>query len=217
MELKQFWQNEAERMFRFIFPIFLGGSKASMHNALDILESEIGVIFDRTFINEAAYSMAQTISLDLAIGITGTSKKLFQIYASEWIESGEPLSSLIDRLGPVFGKTRAEAIAITEVTRIYALANNEAWRETGFVDFVIIQTAEDDWVCPICEPKAGTEVSLSSPNDNYPPFHVRCRCWEIPKHNGKKRQRSDIRIRTIASKITEDGSGLRQGDGEHVA
>jgi len=79
---------------------------------------------------------------------------------------------------PLFGSVRAEAVAVTEVTRIFHASNVIGWRELG-VDAWAFQTAVDEIVCPICEPLHGKEFHLED-TENSPPRHPRCRCFSKP-------------------------------------
>lgn len=175
----QFWVDEAELMYELVFPVAKAAVESATEQALKTLEVDFGIVFSAEAVNEGAVKLAEQLALDLVVGITDTSKKLFQQYSVEWIESGEPLDVLIGQLVPVFGAVRSEAIAVTEVTRIFALANNQAWAASGYVEEVEIRTSEDDLVCEICAPLGGTKVRVNG-TGGFPPFHVRCRCWEIP-------------------------------------
>lgn len=183
MELKQFWESQARSMFRAVFPISLGAAEESMRVALGELEILTGSSFSTEFINEMAHNLAGQATLQFVQQVTSTSIALFREIAEDWIATGGTLEELIERLIPIFGETRANAIAITEITRLYAQANIEAWRSTGVVEGKRLMTAEDELVCPICGPVDSEEVGLDevfSTGDQHPPFHVRCRCWVNP-------------------------------------
>lgn len=97
-----------------------------------------------------------------------------------WIENGETLSALIDRLSPIFGPTRARLIAETETTRAFAEGNMAAWRSTGVIKKRKWNTANDELVCPICGPLNQTVVGMDEDfpgGVSNPPAHPRCRCW----------------------------------------
>lgn len=119
-----------------------------------------------------------------------------------WIREGEALPVLQKRLAPIYGKQRAEQIAVTEVTRIYAEGNQMAWKASGVVGGMMWQTAKDERVCPVCGRLHNTivdidrgwtftpemlaqnpelERALRAPQSILrPPAHVRCRCWLKP-------------------------------------
>lgn len=94
------------------------------------------------------------------------------------IESGAPIRSLNKNLEPLFGKARAEVIARTEVTRLYAEGNRAAYADSG-IDTVEWRTVRDARVDPICDALQGKRMTLGK-EEEVPPAHPRCRCWLAP-------------------------------------
>lgn len=142
-----------------------------------------GVAFDWTLPNIAARDWANAHSGTAISGITATSLAVTRSSIAAWVENGEPLSALVRELEPFFGRSRADLIASTEVTRAYARANREAYRAAGVVGKMRWNTANDERVCPVCGPLHGTEVDLDagfSFPDGVPPAHPRCRCMVLP-------------------------------------
>lgn len=97
----------------------------------------------------------------------------------------EGLPTLIRALTPAFGETRAENIGISEVTRVFAMAELQSARANPFVTQLQWLTSADEAVCPICLPRNGRIVGKESDDgfrvatDNisgFPPAHPRCRC-----------------------------------------
>jgi SPP1 gp7 family putative phage head morphogenesis protein len=92
---------------------------------------------------------------------------------------------LVRTLEPTFGHMRANRIAATEATRLFAEGNLAAWRQGGVVTHKVWQTAMDDWVCPRCRPLHGKEVPMGQRfrdevggvDVDGPPLHVSCRCF----------------------------------------
>jgi SPP1 gp7 family putative phage head morphogenesis protein len=181
-----FWQEEAQKMFEVVFPIIESSVTTASLAAAEALEVSVGVGVNFELVNEAAVNYARSHSLELVKGITEKTKKVIQQGLSDHIQSGEPLSSLINDfigkrdIGGMVGKVRAEMIAITETTRSFSEGNNIAWSASGEVDGYIFRTAFDDVVCPICGPLDGKAYDLSD-NEHSPPIHPRCRCWKQPK------------------------------------
>lgn len=181
-----FWINERDILFELLFPILF---KATITGAQDALEELvlIGIGVDWGLVNEAVLDWAKRYTYDLVSGITETSKKFLQAVEAEWIESGAPLDVLIDQIKPMFGPVRAEMIAVTETTRVFAAGNLATWRTSGVVKKKQWYTAEDELVCPMCGPLADTEPigideNWLTPDGaiDGPPAHVRCRCWVQP-------------------------------------
>lgn len=93
---------------------------------------------------------------------------------------------LVAVLEPTFGPVRAEAIATTEVTRIFARVAEEEARTNELIHGFIWQTAADDVVCEICGPMHGQRRTIGDPfihpnlGEITVPAHVRCRCDLAP-------------------------------------
>lgn len=179
MESKQLWLHSAEKVVRIIFPVVHSATVAGMRQGLNLLEAQTGTVFSSDFVNEAALALAQNMTQRMAVKMTARSRALVLTHAQAWIESGAPLSVLIEELTPLFGATRADYIAVTEITRIFAQANAQAWMKQG-IQYCINQTAADDIVCPICEPKQGERLRIDGA---LPPWHGKCRDWIIPEVN----------------------------------
>lgn len=83
----------------------------------------------------------------------------------------------------VFGRGRAERIAITETTRMAEIAERagmEVLRTSGIAVARRWETAEDDRVCERCGPMHGLPDRLwPSAYRNGPPLHPACRCRAV--------------------------------------
>lgn len=116
--------------------------------------------------------------------ITETSRETVEKIITEWLATGDPMSELVKTLSDpnlgIFSKARAERIATTEVTRLYAMGNKLAWEQAGITEFVW-QTSVDELVCPICGERHNQTYPLSMLDDL--PAHVNCRCSAKPVVN----------------------------------
>lgn len=126
--------------------------------------------------------------------ILRTSETQLRSAIVEWTANGEPLPALVDRLErTALSRSRAELIAVTEVTRAYAAGARQAWQAGGIIKTMRWQTANDELVCPICQPLNqsvarvdGGRFDAYDTNGNLvasaplPPAHPRCRCWVSP-------------------------------------
>lgn len=154
--------------------------------------SNVGLSFDWALANEAARRFAQQHTFELIQGINQTSTRQLQAAIDNWIETGDPLSSLTKSLEDTFGRRRARLIAQTETTRVYTEANLISWREAGYGEttpdfkpplhpscrcFLVIQVNDDgsasylyrtnldSRVCPICAPHHETTVGVARRSD----------------------------------------------------
>ncbi|KKR36346.1 MAG: hypothetical protein UT69_C0027G0007, partial [Candidatus Yanofskybacteria bacterium GW2011_GWE1_40_10] len=169
----QFWLDEEGLMWEAMSEVFLHAFFAGIEGGTEILPPEFRVLINSDMVNTNALKYAKEYRYDLIKKITETTREQTQDAITNWIQSGDPLSVLEDQLAPIFGETRAERIAVTEVTRIFAEGNANAWKSTGFVNSVTFNTAQDDLVCPYCSPLDGQEFDV----DDYghkPPIHVNC-------------------------------------------
>lgn len=139
-------------------------------------------------VNQGARDWADKYTYSLVKGISQTTVDHLRAEITDWIDSGEHLNALVERIdqATLFGPVRAEAIATTEVTRAFSVANILAWGQDPAVEGKVWQTAEDELVCPICGPLAGQVVGIRDLFNSAqghlegPPAHVRCRCWLKP-------------------------------------
>ena len=183
----EYWDNGWKQMAAEVEPvlmdIYLGQAQAFMGTI------SIGVDWD--MVNKGAAEYARKYGYDLVReifqkteqGVTDILRAL-QTEIPNFYEEGMNLGQLEARLGRWFSPVRAEMIAITETTR----AATEAERvvvdliaqETGVGLIPIWQTENDKIVCDICDEKHNQPIT----DGEYPPLHVRCRCWvvyEFPK------------------------------------
>lgn len=138
----------------------------------------IGIAWD--IANTRAADWATQYGFDLVSRLTDTRRRLLQQSVADFNRTGMSLGDLRSRLENEFGAVRAEMIAVTETTRAAAEANREYvgyLRRQGAQMRELVQTSNDERVCPICGPKQDQD-----PNEvgiGYPPFHPRCRCWTV--------------------------------------
>jgi SPP1 gp7 family putative phage head morphogenesis protein len=177
-----FWEDEEAVLQSLVIDLIAEAAQAGVTAGLNGLGT-VEIVVDYDLLSEAALQYAQQHTFNMVSFITETSRIALQEEFAEWVASGQPLDALIDELRPMFGDVRAEMIASTEITRIFADSNMLAWKETGVVEGRRWQTANDDQVCPICGPlhleTAGLDDSFPGELDN-PPAHPRCRCFVQP-------------------------------------
>jgi len=147
------------------------------------LATEVGVGLDYAQVVTDAAAWAQQYSYELVKGITDTSKAFLQDVTKRLANGGLDKDAAVAMLEPLFGPVRAEAIAVTEITRALSQAEAMYAKELAERDLELQErwlTAEDEKVCPICgaldhtlKDKWGQEFP------DGPPAHPNCRCQVV--------------------------------------
>lgn len=158
--------------------------------AADNAEEEatvFGVGFDPAAVDAAAEAWASQYSYDLVKGIDATTRETVSNAVTAFINTpGMTNADVMDKLSGTFGESRAEMIAITEVTRAFSAGEQiyqNMLNEMGVETVREWLTSEDEKVCPICGDLDGQRVDIDekfsdSDGNEYdnPPAHVNCRC-----------------------------------------
>ena len=156
----------------------------ALKNGISLFGRDIPLQIDWALTNLRASEWARKYVFDLVKGIDNTTRSLLQDIISQFVDTpGMSIGDVMDLLP--FDEVRAQRIAVTEITRTYAQANQlagEDLREAfpGVAVIKIWNTNNDDRVCEICGPLDGKEVGI---DENFttdianPPAHVHCRCW----------------------------------------
>lgn len=139
--------------------------------------------FDWGLVNERAAAWARAHAGELERLLMETTRRAIGEAIGRAFEEGLTLEQVTDLISKFFGPKRAEAIAITEITRAASEAEQEVARQvagSGIQMIAIWQTNEDEKVCFRCGPRDGQPIT----DGVYPPLHTRCRCWcnhQLPK------------------------------------
>lgn len=185
----EFWRDEFIRMLNIITPTALDVFTAGAEAGVALLPPALTVLVDWDWFNQEAVNWLEKYGIGTLKDIHGTTEANTVKIIGDWVKSGKRLDVLKSQLNPWFGEKRAERIAVTEVTRMYAEGNITAWKAAGIVGKKRWQTAMDEKVCPICGPLHGMEVGVDENGFTTeafgmglygPPAHVNCRCWLLP-------------------------------------
>lgn len=175
----QFWAAIEAELWDDIAAVVVSMYLQGVDSGVALLPANMRQLVDLDVVNRAAMEFAKNYRYSLIKGITDTTRTQTQEAVVNWIQSGAPLDALEQAIAGIFGESRAFRIATTEATRIFAEANSEVWRSTGFVSQMRFNTAADDLVCPQCGPLDGELFDVDD-TEHTPPIHVNCRCWLSP-------------------------------------
>jgi SPP1 gp7 family putative phage head morphogenesis protein len=170
-----FWPAEQALLLRALLPQWDAVAGAAAEAAL----TQIPIGVDWGGVNQAVLQLARREAAALAATATATSQAQAAQIIADWIADGGTLDELAERLARIYPEARAKTIAATEVTRLYAAGNREAWRASKVVKGYTWRTSEDARVCPICGPRANQSFGLD--DATMPPAHPNCRCWIVPE------------------------------------
>lgn len=179
-----FWTTEEERLYELLLPLIMGALLAGAEGGIGLLPTNIADQVDWARFDILAQEFLLSYRLKELAGINITTMQRVIREIMEWRASGEPTTSLRDRLqGFALSLGRAEMIAVTEVTRLFMTGNLLIWKATALIAGKTWKTSMDERVCQICAPLHNEMVGIL---DNFsigisgPPAHVRCRCWIGP-------------------------------------
>jgi len=188
-----FWDEELAAMFNTFAPRIIGILLAGGQQAVGALPDAAAILMNWDVFNQNAIDWLNNYGMGWLKQINETSRNQVVNAIDDFIRQGKSMQALkkniVEILAPTYSKSRAESIATTEVTRIYAEGNLLAWKSTGTVTQKRWMTARDDLVCPICAPLDGMVVDIDSNGFtteigglglSNPPAHINCRCWMTP-------------------------------------
>ncbi len=149
--------------------------------------------------DRAAADMARRYRFDLIKDLNESTRRQLGRAVAEWIESEDAFPALVKKVRRILParkppgtvRDRAQLIATTEVTRIYADSRLAGMQAAG-LRRMRWRTAEDELVCPLCGPLGAADGGRGAVGDaaagrfvdpvtgravRPPPRHPGCRCW----------------------------------------
>lgn len=203
----EFWALEDDLLAEELLPLVEDALLAGAAGGFDLLIPELAVMADFDVLNDAILQHLQGFRIEVLEPLNETTRQAIRQTIEDWIISGEHFDkfkkAFVETLEDVvLTATRAEMIAITEVTNLFAEGNMIAWKSTGLVSGKRWMTAQDDLVCDICRPLDGKVVEIDTDfglgvdemtpamleralaGEDFtwqrPAAHPRCRCWLQP-------------------------------------
>lgn len=184
-----FWSDENRELLAVLIPALSDASQDGAEWMVNWVDSTLGIGIDWTLINADAVEWARKYAAELVRGINSTTRDQIKRHVSAWLDTpGRTMGDLFAELEslPGFNESRAQMIAVTEITRAYAEGNKlsaQKYEDEGLFTWKRVwQTNNDDKVCPLCAPLHGTTAKGTDgeyeDGTQHPPRHPRCRCWE---------------------------------------
>jgi SPP1 gp7 family putative phage head morphogenesis protein len=175
-----FWADEEERFWDAIEDLVLEALTAGVVGGLGLIPEDLSDPLNMELVDDEIMDFMRSYHLDTFAKISLTTILWATAVIKAWREDG---SGSLDELRTalkdvVLSKNRAEMIAISEVTRLFAMGNELVWAAAGLM-IKIWETAKDELVCPVCAPLDGQYVFFAmnfAGGIRNPPAHPRCRC-----------------------------------------
>lgn len=187
------WSDEESLLTADLEPVFRAVLKeAVLEMALE--HANLGVQVSWDVYNAQAAEYARQYSYGLIKQINDSTRTQMGQTIGRWIESGETFPQLTDRIWKLVPanpfpnmRDRAQVIAATETTRVFADTQRMALQAAGLRS-VVWATGNDEAVCEICGPldgkvgsvEHGFVIEATGNMIGAPPAHVNCRCWLLP-------------------------------------
>ena len=178
-----FWTNERKITAAFLLAWLLKIAEQGIASTVTqtMTPAAMGV---SDAVNARATAWAEKHALELARGLTATTKEIAKRQIAGWLAAGgRDIGTLSQLLGETIApQWRAEMIAQTEVTKAWSVALQEIAAEYPQIVSFQWQTQEDERVCPVCgylHGKRRTKDGLYLGSVSPPPAHPRCRCGEL--------------------------------------
>jgi SPP1 gp7 family putative phage head morphogenesis protein len=173
--LATFWATETPRIIRAVLPFY----DQVLRTGIEQGAATVNIGVDWDMVNEAVLDLAREEAQTFAERMVTTGQGATAKAIAQWIELGGDMPELIDRVRTTWTGPRPDTAAVTEVTRLYSQGQRRAWENTGVVKEWEWMTAEDEMVCPVCNPLNGKRFPISD-TTNLPPAHPNCRCDVAP-------------------------------------
>jgi SPP1 gp7 family putative phage head morphogenesis protein len=181
-----FWNEEHQQLLRLLAPKLAAAAIRGARGAG--VQLGLGINYQLSDNDAAQWARTYTDRLLQQLGST-TENFVGAALEQHFSTPGATLGDLVDALTPKLAGNvaRANAIAVTEVTRAYSAGQQAAYVRNGVKRWKWL-TGRDELVCPRCGPLNGKIVEIGQAfgvdakgkEIIEPPFHPNCRCYVAP-------------------------------------
>lgn len=182
----EFWGKENKKLYLAFQELIQNSLLAGAKGGIDLLPPNVGDLVDWYKYDTLVLSYLETYRGEDLTGINETTMQRAIKVIQEWLDQALPISVLRDALkDSVFSDSRANTIAVSEVTKLFAFGNIFLWIATGAVAGKVWKTALDERVCNVCRPLHNEIAGIYQPFSiglMSPPAHPNCRCWLSPEN-----------------------------------
>jgi len=127
------WTQHQQNLYNALLPHIEELALFGVEKVRERLSEADAVGINWNLANDRAADWARQYAGQRSRTLTATTRKQVQKQVGDWVQAGEALPDLIQRIGAIVDNpARAEMIAVTEATNTYGEANAQAWAAAGY-------------------------------------------------------------------------------------
>lgn len=178
LEEKAYWDDVQADLERTLLPYFLAVFLAGMSVGEVVASKAAPVPSDETLAQRAERAIRAYLPT-FARGIVDTTYAAVKEAVLAARKAGTGVQGVMDAIAHLFDPRRAQQIAVTEITNLFGLGAQEAYRAQGMWGWEWT-TVVDPRVCPMCKAREGRKFPQATA---FSSLHPSCRCFPKPVLN----------------------------------
>lgn len=188
LEDKGFWTEFETRIASEVVPlfyeVFVAGVIVGVQMAKTVKEKAFPAELPEPLSAQEIADLAERAILDyvpeFAKNISRTTYEGVRTAVINARSQGTGIEGVLRDIAPLFSRSRAELIGVTETTRLMGLGSQASYRLQGFNAWRWM-AVNDPWVDQVCAGLAADSEAKPFPMDKlFSPAHPRCRCFPSP-------------------------------------